>query len=107
MIKDKSPEPNHPTLTPPEWNVNGLSAIPNEGRSIYAETLPQLLKKSGYKTIHAGKAHFGAKDTSGEDPLNLGFDVNIAGHAAGGPGSYCPLRGAGPARRGRYLSGLP
>jgi arylsulfatase A-like enzyme len=88
LIKDKSPEPNHPTLTPPEWNVNGLSAVPNEERSIYAETLPQLLKKSGYKTIHAGKAHFGAKDTSGEDPLNLGFDVNIAGHAAGGPGSY-------------------
>lgn len=88
LIKDKSPEPNHPTLTPPEWNVNGLTAVPNEERSIYAETLPQLLKKGGYKTIHAGKAHFGAKETSGEDPLNLGFDVNIAGHAAGGPGSY-------------------
>ena len=35
-----------------------------------------------------GKAHFGAKGTPGEDPRNLGFDVNIAGHAAGGPGSY-------------------
>jgi arylsulfatase A-like enzyme len=88
LVKDKSPEPNHPTLTPPLWNVNGLSGIPNQERSIYAETLPLLLKKGGYKTIHAGKAHFGAKETSGEDPLNLGFDVNIAGHAAGGPGSY-------------------
>jgi arylsulfatase A-like enzyme len=50
--------------------------------------LPQILKENGYKTIHSGKAHFGAKDTPGESPLNLGFDVNIAGHAAGGPGSY-------------------
>jgi hypothetical protein len=35
-----------------------------------------------------GKAHFGALGTPGADPINLGFDVNIAGHAAGGPGSF-------------------
>jgi arylsulfatase A-like enzyme len=35
-----------------------------------------------------GKAHFGALDTPGCDPLNIGFDVNVAGHAAGGPGSF-------------------
>ncbi len=45
-------------------------------------------QKQWHRTIHVGKAHFGAKDTPGENPLNLGFDVNIAGHAAGGPGSY-------------------
>ena len=48
------------------------------------ETLPSVLKKAGYKTIHVGKAHWGAIGTPGEEPLNLGFDVNIAGHAAGG-----------------------
>ena len=53
-----------------------------------AEALPALLKAVGYRTIHAGKAHFGAKDTPGEDPKHFGFEVNIAGHAAGGPGSY-------------------
>ena len=47
-----------------------------------------LLQKAGYRTIHVGKAHFGADDTPGEDPRNLGFSVNIAGHCAGGPGSY-------------------
>lgn len=88
LQKNKSPEPEHPSLIPPNWNVNGLSSLPNQEKSIHSETLPQLLKKAGYKTIHVGKAHFGAKETSGEDPLNLGFDVNIAGHAAGGPGSY-------------------
>mgnify|MGYP000284806376 CR=1 FL=1 len=25
---------------------------------------------------------------AGEDPTELGFDVNVAGHGAGGPGSY-------------------
>lgn len=35
-----------------------------------------------------GKAHFGAVGAPGADPRNLGFDVNIGGHAAGGPGSY-------------------
>jgi len=35
-----------------------------------------------------GKAHFAANDTPSEDPRELGFDVNIAGHCAGGPGSY-------------------
>ena len=88
LRKDKSPEPSHSSLTPPQWNVNGLSAEPDQEKAVYAETLPGLLQKVGYRTIHVGKAHFGAKDTSGEDPTNLGFDVNIAGHAAGGPGSY-------------------
>lgn len=88
LRKNKAPDAEHERIKAPDWNVNGLSALPDQERSVYAETLPQLLKKAGYKTIHAGKAHFGAKETSGEDPLNLGFDVNIAGHAAGGPGSY-------------------
>lgn len=88
LRKDVSPDQQNKKIQAPKWNVNGLSAEPNQPKTVYAQTLPQLLKKAGYKTIHAGKAHFGAKDTSGENPLNLGFDVNIAGHAAGGPGSY-------------------
>lgn len=88
LRKDKSPDQPHPDITPPQWNLNGLSPSPDVNQTIYAKTLPALLKENGYRTIHVGKAHFGAKETQGEDPLNLGFDVNIAGHAAGGPGSY-------------------
>ena len=51
-------------------------------------TLPRLLRQVGYATIHVGKAHFAPFDHEGGDPLNLGFDVNVAGSAIGAPGSY-------------------
>ncbi|MCC9604301.1 sulfatase-like hydrolase/transferase [Blastopirellula sp. JC732] len=88
LRKDVSPSGKHPNLQEPTWNLNGLSPVAGIPNTVQATTLPSLLQKSGYKTIHIGKAHFGAKGTPGEDPKNLGFDVNIAGHAAGGPGSY-------------------
>ena len=88
LRKNQAPDQPNEKVQAPEWNVNGLTAKPGQERSVYSKTLPQLLKKAGYKTIHVGKAHFGAIGTFGEDPINLGFDVNIAGHAAGAPGSY-------------------
>lgn len=69
-----------PGLEPPAWQIDGLQPG--------VVTLPGLLRDAGYRTIHVGKAHFGALGTPGRDPRNLGFDVNVAGHAAGAPGSY-------------------
>lgn len=88
LRKNTSPDPDHPTLNMPQWNVNGLSPVLGVERTVHARTLPMFLQEAGYRTIHVGKAHWGAAETPGEDPENLGFDVNIAGHAAGGPGSY-------------------
>ena len=91
LFKDQSPDrySKNKEVLVPEWNVNGMSMAPGVEHALYvSETLPSILRKAGYKTIHVGKAHWGAIGTPGEDPLNLGFDVNIAGHAAGGPGSY-------------------
>ncbi len=65
---------------PKEWNWDGLNK--------QSVTLPRLLQKSGYQTIHCGKAHFGPLKSIGADPLNLGFDINIAGGAFGRPFSY-------------------
>ena len=70
------------------WNVNGLSTFPNISRTVYATALPSLLRDAGYFTIHIGKGHFGPQGTSGANPGNLGFEVNVSGHAAGSPQSY-------------------
>jgi arylsulfatase A-like enzyme len=51
-------------------------------------TLPRLLQKAGYRTIHVGKGHFGPRAFEGADPKNLGFDVNVGGASFGSPGSY-------------------
>ena len=88
LYKDKSPDSPHPRLNMPAWNLNGLQPESGIPRTICAPTLPQYLSAAGYRTIMVGKAHFGAVATPGADPTKLGFDVNIGGHAAGGPGSY-------------------
>ena len=72
---------NDEATTAPAWQWQGLEKDD-------APFLPQLLADSGYRTIHVGKAHFGAIDTFAADPTEIGFQVKIAGHAAGGPGSF-------------------
>ncbi|MHB8897395.1 MAG: sulfatase [Thermoguttaceae bacterium] len=88
LRKNRSPDSPSKLIEPPEWNLNGICTEPGVERTTQVTPLPALLRGAGYRTIHVGKAHFGAKDTPGENPLSLGFDVNVAGHAAGGPGSY-------------------
>lgn len=89
-----SPAKNSPTdaadsqFKSSDWNYNGLSPVPGIPRTQYATTFPQLLKDSGYFTVHIGKAHWGSAGTPGANPMNLGFIVNIAGHSAGHPQSY-------------------
>ena len=68
-----------------------------------------LLRKQGYHTIFAGKAHFAPIGFAGEDPKNLGFDINIAGCSFGQPGSYYGEDGYGnlnPKRKKRAVPGL-
>jgi arylsulfatase A-like enzyme len=77
---DRDTSATHPTLSAPDWRTEGMQ--PDD------PSLPRYLAEAGYRTIHVGKAHFGATGSPGEDPLALGFDVNIAGHGRGAPGSY-------------------
>ncbi len=105
LYKDTSTDRENPELEFSEWNVNGITPYGNLEQAIRATTLPELLRQAGYYTIHCGKAHFGAIGTPGADPLNVGFNVNIAGHAAGGPGSYLPEDEFGNNRVGPW--GIP
>lgn len=62
----------------PDWATQGLQ--PGD-----MNTLPGILRKNGYRTMHVGKAHFGGRGTAGADPTSLGFDINIGGGHTGGP----------------------
>jgi arylsulfatase A-like enzyme len=102
LEKDKPVDGKSDILTYPDWNMNGVQPVDTIPHSVCATMLPRLLKENGYFTIHCGKAHYGAFGTPSADPLNCGFDVNIAGHAAGGPGSYLGTENFGNSEKGGY-----
>ena len=88
--KNKNTDAADDQFAPASWNWNGLSPVVGIEKTVYATPFPQLLKDAGYFTIHVGKAHWAAAGTPGANPYNMGFMVNIAGHAAGNPQSYLP-----------------
>lgn len=102
LEKNKSTDEKSDHLEFPDWNINGICQVPNIEHTYAVTSLAQLLKNSGYHTIHCGKAHWGAIDTPGENPHHFGFEVNIAGHAAGGLASYL-----GEANYGNKTDGKP
>ncbi|MBI9017753.1 MAG: sulfatase-like hydrolase/transferase [Phycisphaerae bacterium] len=108
LRKDATNDARHKTLEFKNWNYNGLSPVAGINNTVHAKALPAYLKEAGYRTIHCGKAHFGAIGTPAAEPLNIGFDVNIAGHAAGGPGSYHGKHNFSPAfRNGDRIWDIP
>ena len=53
-------------------------------------TVAEAFKKHGYNTAHIGKWHLQAHHQKGTEhyPQNHGFDLNVAGHKMGQPGSF-------------------
>lgn len=88
LQRDRQTDAESDVLELPAWNCNGVQQTGGIPRSYVGTSFVDLLRRAGYHTIHCGKAHFGAIDTPGEDPHHWGFEVNIAGHAAGGLASY-------------------
>lgn len=93
-------------MTVPDWNYNGIQPVDGIDNSVAVTPLPAILRDNGYHTVHVGKAHFGAFGTPSADPLNMGFDVNIGGTAAGGPaaGGYLGINRFGHDRDGNPVS---
>ena len=100
LQKDESTDIEDDIVSTPDWNVNGIMQAPHPlapspkgegegvGHTFICKSFVDILHDNGYHTIHVGKAHWGALGTPGERPEHFGFDVNIAGHAAGGPATY-------------------
>lgn len=104
LVFNESTDGDDPKLSFPEWNVNGVQPVSGIPHSAHVTALPALLRQGGYTTIHCGKAHFGATKTPASDPATLGFDINIAGHAAGGLATYQGLKNYGNDENGAPLS---
>ncbi len=117
LLRDEATDAKDARLAAPDWRVNGLQpagtrASGESRRTLTGELyrysmarpfatctpLPELLRRRGYVTIHCGKAHWGAKDTPGANPLLFGFDFNIAGSEIGGPADYRGSRRYGEGR---------
>ncbi|MGN6510864.1 MAG: sulfatase [Chitinophaga sp.] len=104
--RDKRSDHPDSTLLSGDWNLNGMSPVPDIPNTVYATPLPKLLAQAGYFTIHCGKAHYASNGTPGADPLTMGYAVNIAGHAAGHPASYLPEKKYGAANKSHGVPGL-
>jgi len=88
------------------------------GRSLHVlnkahQTIAQRLKGAGYKTAFIGKWHLAGPDGRTTDtslfPESYGFDLNIAGNAMGGPGTfYAPINMPNykKGKQGEYLPNL-
>ena len=88
LRRDESTDIDDADVATPDWNWNGICQETGTGHTFVARSFVDILRSHGYHTIHIGKAHWGAADTPGERPEHFGFEVNIAGHAAGGPATY-------------------
>lgn len=87
-LKNNNTDARDEQFLPAPWRINGFDPHIQSEKSVKATPFPQLLVDAGYYTIHVGKAHWGSMGTAGANPYNMGFIVNIAGHAAGHPQSY-------------------
>ena len=104
LERDKTTDRKSETVDLPDWNYNGVSQVEGISNTYVGTSFVDLLRRSGYHTIHCGKAHWGAIDTPAENPTHWGFEVNIAGHAAGGLASYLSERNYGHTRDGKPTS---
>ena len=92
LEKNKTTDRSSETLQLPDWNYNGVSQVPGTNNTYVGTSFVELLRQSGYHTIHCGKAHFGAIDTPGD------------GHAAGGLASYLSEVNYGHTKDGKPYS---
>ncbi len=92
-----------------EWGPGKSSHVLDKS----VPTIAQKLRSAGYQTAFIGKWHLAGADWRTKDtslfPESYGFDVNIAGNAMGGPGTFfAPIRMPNyeNGKEGEYLTDL-
>ncbi|MCU4174421.1 sulfatase [Carboxylicivirga sp. N1Y90] len=84
----------HPRCVPARYGVMtgkypARDSVPGGGGLLPEDvTIAEALKEGGYSTFFTGKWHLLFRDKEGNMPENQGFDVNVAGGAAGAPPTY-------------------
>ncbi len=84
----------HPRCVPARYGVMtgkypARGHVPGGGGLVADDvTIAEALKEGGYATFFTGKWHLLFKDKEGNMPEKQGFDINVAGGAAGSPPSY-------------------
>ena len=72
--------------------------------SLQYKTIAEALKTKDYNTAFIGKWHLGGGKFT---PDHRGFDINIAGHAAGAPESYLGTENFGNGKKGKEIWAVP
>ncbi|MBS2213296.1 sulfatase [Carboxylicivirga mesophila] len=84
----------HPRCVPARYGVMtgkypARGHVPGRGGLVADDvTIAEALKEGGYATFFTGKWHLLFKDKEGNMPEMQGFDINVAGGAAGSPPTY-------------------
>ncbi|WP_430809542.1 MULTISPECIES: sulfatase [unclassified Carboxylicivirga] len=84
----------HPRCVPARYGVMtgkypARGHVPGKGGLVPEDlTIAEALQAGGYSTFFTGKWHLLFKDKEGNMPEKQGFDVNVAGGAAGSPPTY-------------------
>jgi len=84
----------HPRCVPARYGVMtgkypARGPVPGGPGMVFEDvTIAEALKDGGYATFFTGKWHLLFRDKEGNMPENQGFDVNVAGGAAGAPPTY-------------------
>lgn len=104
LRRDTKTDGHDDVVESPDWNYNGIQRVNTINNSFAGPSFVETLRRAGYHTIHVGKAHFGAMDTPGENPIHFGFERNITGSAAGGLATYLSERNYGHDKDGNPVS---
>lgn len=78
LVGSRDASRHAPTLLTPAWRALGLRADSTNTRQFGAATLPAVLRRAGYRTLHVGGSGWAAPGAPASDARAIGFDETMA-----------------------------